>query len=136
MVSQILRDRIGTRRQEAAPLTFEMPDRRLVAAPGVVARGRFDVAIDGGHAETRAVLQQRGLELGRQNQQVSDQAERLAEQAGFRQSLDTEATFEERINDMIKGKRELAELAVGTGEQWMGNLSDHDLQSLFMLNRA
>ncbi|MCR4471899.1 MULTISPECIES: hypothetical protein [unclassified Burkholderia] len=50
--------------------------------------------------------------------------------------LITEATFEERINDMIKGKRELVELAVGTGEQWIGNLSDHELHSLFTLNRA
>jgi SNF2 family DNA or RNA helicase len=48
--------------------------------------------------------------------------------------LITEATFEERINDMIKGKRELAELAVGAGEQWIGNLSDQALQSLFALN--
>ena len=28
----------------------------------------------------------------------------------------TRATFEERINDMIRAKRELAELIVGTGE--------------------
>lgn len=34
---------------------------------------------------------------------------------------------------MIRAKRELADLAVGTGEQWIGNLSGDELKSLFSL---
>ncbi|MEO5969025.1 MAG: hypothetical protein ABIQ95_03790 [Bdellovibrionia bacterium] len=34
--------------------------------------------------------------------------------------LITRTTFEERINDMIKSKRDLADLTVGTGEKWIG----------------
>ncbi|RQS72039.1 hypothetical protein DID96_12210 [Burkholderia sp. Bp8963] len=37
---------------------------------------------------TREVVQQRALALERVNQQLSDQAERLTEHAGFRQSLE------------------------------------------------
>nr|WP_241022050.1 SNF2-related protein [Burkholderia sp. Ac-20353] len=69
--------------------------------------------------------------------QATDRAYRIGQRSNVQvHRLITEATFEERINDMIKGKRELAELAVGTGEQWIGNLSDHELHSLFSLNRA
>jgi SNF2 family DNA or RNA helicase len=69
--------------------------------------------------------------------QATDRAYRIGQRSNVQvHRLITEATFEERINDMIKGKRELAELAVGTGEQWIGNLSDHELHSLFTLNRA
>ncbi|WP_221624190.1 helicase-related protein [Burkholderia sp. Bp9031] len=63
--------------------------------------------------------------------QANDRANRIVQRSHVQvHRLITEATFEERINDMIKGKRELAELAVGTGEQWIGNLSDHELPSL------
>jgi len=34
----------------------------------------------------------------------------------------TRGTFEERINEMIRSKRALAEMAVGTGETWVGKL--------------
>jgi SNF2 family DNA or RNA helicase len=69
--------------------------------------------------------------------QATDRAYRIGQHGNVQvHRLITEATFEERINDMIKGKRELAELAVGTGEQWIGNLSDQALQSLFALNHA
>ena len=45
----------------------------------------------------------------------------------------TRATFEERIDEMMRAKRELAELAVGTGEQWIGQLPAGELRALFEL---
>lgn len=45
----------------------------------------------------------------------------------------TKGTFEERINSMIQSKKNLAELTVSTGETWIGNLSNSELRSLFVL---
>lgn len=45
----------------------------------------------------------------------------------------TRATFEERINDMIQSKRDLANLTVGQGENWIGNLSNAELAEVFRL---
>ena len=42
-------------------------------------------------------------------------------------------TFEERINDMLERKRELADLTVATGEGWVGDLSTDELKALFLL---
>lgn len=42
-------------------------------------------------------------------------------------------TFEERINEMLEKKRELADLAVSTGESWIGDLTSDELQGLFRL---
>lgn len=42
-------------------------------------------------------------------------------------------TFEERINDMINSKRDLAELTVAQGETWIGELSNRQLNELFSL---
>ena len=45
----------------------------------------------------------------------------------------TRGTFEERINEMIRSKRELADMAVGTGETWVGQLPPEELRALFRL---
>ncbi len=45
----------------------------------------------------------------------------------------TQGTFEEKINQMIESKRELADLAVATGETWIGNLSNQELDNIFKL---
>ena len=45
----------------------------------------------------------------------------------------TRDTFEERINDMIQQKKELAGLTVGTGEKWLARMSDTELRNLFTL---
>ncbi|RBO85526.1 DEAD/DEAH box helicase [Nocardia puris] len=42
-------------------------------------------------------------------------------------------TIEERIDEMINGKRRLADLAVGAGENWITELSTDDLRDLFTL---
>jgi SNF2 family DNA or RNA helicase/uncharacterized Zn finger protein len=45
----------------------------------------------------------------------------------------TTGTFEEKINDMIKSKRELADLAVSNGEQWIGEMDNTELRNIFEL---
>lgn len=43
----------------------------------------------------------------------------------------TKNTFEERIDRMIQDKRQLADLTVASGENWIGRLSDEELRELF-----
>ncbi len=43
-------------------------------------------------------------------------------------------TFEEKINDIINSKQELADLAVGSGEQWIGDLSPRQLEGIFAIS--
>jgi hypothetical protein len=67
--------------------------------------------------------------------QATDRAYRIGQQQNVQvHRLITRATFEERINDMIRSKRELAELTVGVGEQWIGNLKGKELEDLFALH--
>ncbi len=42
----------------------------------------------------------------------------------------TQGTFEEKINEMLDKKRELANLTVKTGENWLGDLSDNEIAEL------
>ncbi len=42
-------------------------------------------------------------------------------------------TFEERIDEMMRDKRELAELTVSAGEKWITELSDRELKEMFAL---
>ena len=49
--------------------------------------------------------------------------------------LITIGTFEERIDEMIKAKQELAELTISTGEKWITELSNNELKSIFNLSR-
>lgn len=68
-------------------------------------------------------------------QQATDRAFRIGQHRNvgvFR--LITRATFEERINDMIQSKRDLAEMSVGVGEKWIGNLNNQELKELFTLS--
>jgi SNF2 family DNA or RNA helicase len=48
--------------------------------------------------------------------------------------LITLGTFEEKIDEMIKAKKELADLTVTTGEKWITELSDKDLKEIFSLS--
>lgn len=49
--------------------------------------------------------------------------------------LITLGTFEERIDEMIKSKKQLAELTVSTGENWITELSDKELREIFALSQ-
>jgi SNF2 family DNA or RNA helicase len=68
--------------------------------------------------------------------QATDRAYRIGQQRNVQvHRFITRATFEERIDAMIRSKRELAEMAVGSGETWIGQLPERDLKSLFELGR-
>jgi len=66
--------------------------------------------------------------------QATDRAYRIGQQRNVQvHRFITRATFEERINEMMRVKRELADLTVGSGEQWIGNLPVKELKALFAL---
>jgi uncharacterized Zn finger protein len=66
--------------------------------------------------------------------QATDRAFRIGQRKNvFVHRLLTQGTFEEKINAMLKEKRELADLAVSQGEQWIGELSNRELNQLFRL---
>jgi SNF2 family DNA or RNA helicase len=44
-------------------------------------------------------------------------------------------TLEERIDQMIEQKKELAENIVGSGENWLTEMSTSQLKELFTLSR-
>ena len=48
--------------------------------------------------------------------------------------LVTAGTFEEKINEMLEQKRELADLTVATGESWIGDLPSAELRKIFALD--
>jgi len=48
--------------------------------------------------------------------------------------LITLGTFEEKIDEIIKSKKELADLTVSTGERWITEFSDRDLREIFSLS--
>ncbi|MDP1650118.1 MAG: DEAD/DEAH box helicase [Rubrivivax sp.] len=69
--------------------------------------------------------------------QATDRAYRIGQQRKVQvHRFITRGTFEERINEMIRSKRELAELTVGTGETWIGQLPPDVLKALFQLGQS
>jgi len=48
--------------------------------------------------------------------------------------LITIGTFEEKIDEMISAKKELAELTISTGEKWLSELSNRELKEIFKLS--
>lgn len=55
--------------------------------------------------------------------QATDRAYRIGQQHNVQvHRFITRGTFEERIDEMIRSERELAEMTVGTGETWVGQL--------------
>ena len=66
--------------------------------------------------------------------QATDRAYRIGQHKNVQvHRFITRATFEERINDLIRSKRQLADLTVGVGENWIGNLGNEELRELFGL---
>lgn len=75
------------------------------------------------------------------NPAVEDQATDRAYRIGQRRTVQvhklvTTGTVEERIHDMITEKRDLAERVVGTGEDWLTDLSTGDLRDLVALSES
>jgi SNF2 family DNA or RNA helicase/uncharacterized Zn finger protein len=66
--------------------------------------------------------------------QATDRAFRIGQKKNVQvYRFITQGTFEEKINEMIRAKRELADLAVASGEQWIGEMSNEDLKDIFRL---
>jgi len=66
--------------------------------------------------------------------QATDRAYRIGQQRAVQvHRFITRGSFEERINEMIRRKRELAELTVASGEAWIGQLPPDELKALFAL---
>ncbi len=66
--------------------------------------------------------------------QATDRAYRIGQQRNVQvHKLVTTGTIEERIDEMITAKRTLAESIVGTGEEWLTELSTDELRDLVTL---
>ncbi|WP_422413214.1 MULTISPECIES: SNF2-related protein [unclassified Endozoicomonas] len=66
--------------------------------------------------------------------QATDRAYRIGQKRNVQvHRLITENTFEEKIDAMIQGKKELANLTVASGEQWITELSDQEIKELVSL---
>lgn len=66
--------------------------------------------------------------------QATDRAFRIGQKKNVMvYRMITQGTFEEKINDMLLKKKDLANLAVSAGEQWIGNLSNKELEALIKL---
>ncbi|MEU1548464.1 DEAD/DEAH box helicase [Nocardia sp. NPDC005745] len=69
--------------------------------------------------------------------QATDRAYRIGQRRNVQvRKLVCVDTIEERIDEMINGKRQLADLAVGAGENWITELSTDELRDLFTLGAA
>ena len=66
--------------------------------------------------------------------QATDRAYRIGQQSNVMvYRLITQGTFEEKIDEMLKMKKHLADMTVSVGENWIGNLTNSDLQALVAL---
>lgn len=66
--------------------------------------------------------------------QATDRAYRIGQKNNVMvHRLITQHTFEEKINDMLHNKKDLADMTVNTGETWIGDLSNEDLQDIVNL---
>ncbi|MFD4357809.1 DEAD/DEAH box helicase [Nocardia sp. NPDC058518] len=66
--------------------------------------------------------------------QATDRAFRIGQQRAVQvRKLVCVDTIEERIDEMINGKKQLADLAVGAGENWITEMSTDELRELFTL---
>lgn len=67
--------------------------------------------------------------------QATDRAFRIGQKKNVLvHRLISKGTFEEKINQMLQDKKHLADLTVATGEKWIGDLSNNELQSLVDIN--
>jgi SNF2 family DNA or RNA helicase len=46
----------------------------------------------------------------------------------------TKNTFEEKINLLINSKKDLADMTVNTGEKWIGELNNQEMEALFSIS--
>ena len=66
--------------------------------------------------------------------QATDRAYRIGQKKNVEvHRFITRNTFEEKIDKMIQSKKHLAEMTVATGENWIGSLSNSELNEIFRL---
>ena len=66
--------------------------------------------------------------------QATDRAYRIGQRSNVMvYRLITTGTFEERIDQMIQSKKELANLTVGSGKNWITELNNDQLRDIFSL---
>ena len=66
--------------------------------------------------------------------QATDRAFRIGQQKNvMAHRMITKGTLEEKIDDMLRSKKDLANLTVASGEKWIGELSDNELRQLLLL---
>ncbi|HEV8082786.1 MAG TPA: SNF2-related protein [Chitinophagaceae bacterium] len=66
--------------------------------------------------------------------QATDRAFRIGQQKNVMvHRLITKGTLEEKIDSMLRSKKQLANLTVATGEKWIGELSDMEIKQLVKL---
>jgi SNF2 family DNA or RNA helicase len=66
--------------------------------------------------------------------QATDRAFRIGQKRNVQvRKFVCAGTLEERIDQMIHQKRELADLVISDGEGWLGDLSTGELRELFAL---
>ena len=66
--------------------------------------------------------------------QATDRAYRIGQSKNVMVNrLLTIGTFEETIDEMLRSKKSLANLTVGSGEKWIGELSNEELKEVFSL---
>ncbi len=64
--------------------------------------------------------------------QATDRAYRIGQKQNvFVHRFITKDTFEEKINDIIQQKKNLADMTVSVGESWIGNLNNRELRKIF-----
>jgi SNF2 family DNA or RNA helicase len=66
--------------------------------------------------------------------QATDRAYRIGQDKNVMvHRLISKGTMEEKIDKMIKSKKNLADMAVASGEKWIGELSDRELKHMLKL---
>lgn len=66
--------------------------------------------------------------------QATDRAFRIGQKQNVMvHRMITKGTLEEKIDEMIKSKKALANLTVSSGEKWLGELSDKELKNIIAL---
>jgi SNF2 family DNA or RNA helicase len=64
--------------------------------------------------------------------QATDRAFRIGQKRNvFVHRFITKSSFEEKIDEMISAKRELADMTVSSGESWLARMSHEELKALF-----
>lgn len=67
--------------------------------------------------------------------QATDRAYRIGQERNVMvHRFITKGTFEEKINQLLINKKELADLTVATGEKWIGEYSNNELKELLTLD--